>query len=110
MKPATGVLIGTVAQIEWAERIRPLVNAEFDRVAQALSAAAIDRSEQVRADVATALEILEQKRFEVMASEHAGYFIHDWQEVNDQVRQMIRHDPRYQAIQARKATQRIQPD
>ena len=35
-----------------------------------------------------------------MAREQAGYFIHDWQEISDQVRQMIFQDPRYQAIKS----------
>jgi hypothetical protein len=33
-----------------------------------------------------------------MSQEKAGYFIRDWQEISDQVRQMIFLDPRYQAI------------
>ena len=37
-----------------------------------------------------------------MRSERAGYFIHDWQEIGDQVRQMIFADPRYQAIKGRR--------
>ena len=32
--------IGTGSQIQWAERIRPLVSAEFDRVAETLEAVA----------------------------------------------------------------------
>src|SRR5271167_4412982 len=33
----------------------------------------------------------------------AGYFIRDWQELTGQVRQLIRKDPRYQAIKLAKA-------
>ena len=33
-----------------------------------------------------------------MANPSAGYFIKDWQELTDQVRQMIFKDPRYQTI------------
>jgi hypothetical protein len=44
--------------------------------------------------------ILEEKRAEVMAKDQAGYFIHEWQELRDQVRLMITHDPRYKAIKA----------
>lgn len=106
MKPAPVHLTGTPAQIEWAERIRPLVDAEFDRVANALTVAASRSGEQVRMDAGAVVAILEEKRREVMASDRAGYFIHDWQEMNGQVRQMIGQDPRYQAIQARKAAQR----
>jgi hypothetical protein len=52
------------------------------------------------------IAILEEKRGEVMARREAGYFIHDWQELNDQVRRLIGLDPRFQAIQARKKAQR----
>jgi len=34
-------------------------------------------------------------RIEVMEHQEAGYFIHDWQELRDQVRQMIMKDDRY---------------
>jgi hypothetical protein len=99
MKLPLADLTGTPAQIEWAHRIRPLVNAEFDRVANALTSIAT-------ADTETVIAILEEKRGEVMARREAGYFIHDWQELNDQVRRMIGLDPRFQAIQARKQAQR----
>jgi len=33
-----------------------------------------------------------------MANESAGYFIHDWQELRDQVRRLILADDRYKAI------------
>jgi len=49
------------------------------------------------------IAIVEEKRAEVMAEDQAGYFIHDWQELSDQVRQMILRDVRYQAIKAKKA-------
>lgn len=35
-----------------------------------------------------------------MAADQAGYFIHSWQELRDQVRRMIIQDPRYPAIKA----------
>ena len=94
-------LTGTVNQIEWAERIRTQVNAEFDRVASALEAAARRQSEPDRSDTRAMIAILEDKRAEVMANQKAGYFIHDWQELRDQVRQLIKGDPRYKAIKAR---------
>jgi len=37
-----------------------------------------------------------------MSREQAGYFIHDWQEIGDQVRQMINSDARFKVIQARR--------
>ena len=94
-------LTGTVNQIEWAERIRTLVNGEFDRIARVLEVAALRQPEQVRSDTRAVIAILEDKRAEVMANQTAGYFIHDWQELRDQVRQMILDDARYKAIQLR---------
>jgi uncharacterized protein (UPF0216 family) len=88
-------MIGTPNQIEWAEQIRPRVDAEFDRVAKALTHAVRD-SAVTRALIA----LLEEKRSEVMANDRAGYFIRDWQELSDQVRQMISKDPRFQVIRA----------
>src|SRR5690242_10887783 len=99
-------MTGTSSQIEWAEQIKPRVNAEFDRVAKALTAAASNRGEQVRTETRAVIAILEEKRAEVMAKDQAGYFIRDWQELRDQVRQMISQDSRYQAIKASKAARR----
>jgi hypothetical protein len=93
---------GTVNQIEWAKRIKPQVSAEFDRVKTALEAAAAGQSGQDRLDTQAIIAIVEEKRAEVMEHQEAGYFIHDWQELRDQVRQMIMKDDRYKAIKARK--------
>jgi hypothetical protein len=57
-------------------------------------------------DTEAVIAILEDKRAEVMSREQAGYFIHDWQEISDQVRQMIFHDARYQAITANRVARR----
>ena len=35
-----------------------------------------------------------------MANDQAGYFIHDWQELRGQVRELIAEDPRYRTIKA----------
>lgn len=93
-------MTGTVNQVDWAEQIKARVSAEFDRVAKALESAAGKQAEQDRADTRAVIAILEDKRCEVMAKDQAGYFIHDWQELRDQVRQMIFQDSRYQAIKA----------
>ena len=93
-------LTGSVNQIEWAERIRAQVNGEFDRVAKALEAAALRQSDRDRSKTHAMLLILEDKRAEVMSNPRAGYFIHDWQELRDQVRKMIMNDARYKAIKA----------
>jgi len=91
---------GTPSQIEWAEQIKPRVGAEFDRVATALADVARHQRPRARADTNAVIAILHEKRAEVMANDFAGYFIREWQELTDQVRQMIRRDPRYQAIRA----------
>jgi hypothetical protein len=93
-------LTGSVNQIEWAERIRTQVNAEFDRVARVLEEAAGKQSSLDRANTHLMIAILEEKRLEVMANPKAGYFIHDWQELRDQVRRMIMDDDRYKAIKS----------
>jgi CDP-glycerol glycerophosphotransferase (TagB/SpsB family) len=53
-------------------------------------------------DTQAIIAIVEEKRTEVMGHQAAGYFIHDWQELRDQVRQMIMNDDRYKAIKAAK--------
>jgi hypothetical protein len=96
-------MIGTVNQADWAEQIKIRVSAEFDRVAKALESAAGKQTGQKRMETLSVIAILEEKWAEVMAKNHVGYFIHDWQELRDQVRQLIIQDPRYQAIKAKKA-------
>ena len=93
-------MTGTPSQIEWAEQIKPRVNAEFDRVARAFQGAARNQEEPDRISTLAIVAILEEKRSEVMAKDQAGYFIREWQELKDQVRQMIAQDSRYQAIKA----------
>jgi hypothetical protein len=96
-------MTGTPSQIEWAEQIKPRVDAEFDRVAKAFASIAARQREPARTDTRAVIAILEDKRVEVMSRNEAGYFIRDWQELAGQVRQMIHQDPRYQAIRAGKA-------
>ena len=95
-------MTGTVNQIEWAKQVRTQVNAEFDRVIRALEAAATKQSGRNRMDTQTIIAIVEEKRTEVMEHQEAGYFIHDWQELRDQVRQLIMKDDRYKAIKTSK--------
>jgi hypothetical protein len=95
-------MTGTPSQIEFAEQIKPRVNAEFDRVAKAFRAVASNQPEAERLDTFAVLQILEDKRAEVMACDRAGYFIRDWQELAGQVRQMIAQDHRYQTIRAKR--------
>ena len=91
-------MTGTVNQIEWAEQIKIRVSADFDRVGRALASAASKQTEEDRLDTLAVIAILEDKRAAVMGKDEAGYFIHDWQELSDQVRQMIVQDPRYKKI------------
>jgi hypothetical protein len=93
-------MIGTLNQVDWAEQIKARVSVEFDRVAKALATAAGKQGEQDRLETQAMISILEEKRAQVMANAQAGYFICEWQELSDQVRQMIIQDPRYQAIKA----------
>jgi hypothetical protein len=96
-------MIGTANQVDWAERIKRQVSAEFDRVAKALESAMSRQAEPKREETWTAIAILEEKRAEVMAQDEAGYFIREWQELRDQVRQMITQDSRHQTIRANRA-------
>lgn len=104
---ASQVMSGTASQVEWAERIRRQVNAEFDRVAASFRSIADKQTGDKRAYTEAAIAILEEKRAEVMSRKDAGYFIRDWQEISDQVRLMIFHDPRYQAIKGDRKTRRL---
>jgi uncharacterized protein with von Willebrand factor type A (vWA) domain len=100
---AAKVLTGTVNQIDWAEQIKERVSRDFDRVAKAMKSVAAKQVEPDRSDTQALIDILEEKRTEVMAKDRAGYFIHDWQEPGDQVRQMIVKDPRYETIRTSQA-------
>ena len=100
-------LVGSAAQLEWAGRIRRLVNAEFSRVAASFRAVAKGQLGAARAETEAILQILEEKRGEVMSRTEAGYLIHDWQEISDQVRQLIRRDVRYGAIVAQRAARKL---
>ncbi|MES1261982.1 MAG: hypothetical protein ABUS49_09610 [Acidobacteriota bacterium] len=99
-------MIGTANQVEWAERIKALANDEFDRVAKAFQAVAGRQAGQDRSETGVILAILEEKRAEVMANDRAGYFICNWQELSDQVRQMIVQDARYRDILANRSARR----
>ena len=58
-------MTGTFNQIAWAKQIKTQVNAEFDRVANALRSAATKQSSQDRIATQAIIEILEEKRAEV---------------------------------------------
>ncbi|HEY7531248.1 MAG TPA: hypothetical protein VH681_00540 [Nitrospiraceae bacterium] len=90
--------VGTIHPAVWAEQIRARLAGELDRVAKMLDTASGEQPEQDRKNTQDIVKILEQRRAELMARNDAGDFIHDWQELRDQVRQMILEDPRYQSI------------
>jgi chaperonin GroES len=107
---ATSRLTGTPSQVEWAERIKQKVGQEFDRVANAFRAVAGKQGQRKSAETLEILEILKEKREAVMSRNESGYFIRDWQELDDQVRKLISNDIRYQAIkQKREKVMSIRP-
>ena len=99
-------LTGTSSQIEWATQIRLAVDVEFTRVASAFEAVAIRQTGLARTETQSLIAIVEEKRAETMDNDHAGYFIRDGRELNDQGRQLIFRDPRYKAIAADRAARR----
>jgi hypothetical protein len=100
--PAEASMTGTASQVEWAQLIKPRVNAEFDRVAAAFRSVAGRQTDGERAATEAVIAILEEKRGEVMSRTQAGYFIREWQELGDQVRQAIFQDARYRAIESKR--------
>ena len=104
--PLGAPMCGTPSQVEWAQRIKCEVNTEFDRVAASFRSVAANQSGDKRADTEAIIGILEDKRAEVMRRNEAGYFIHDWQQIDDQVRQMIVRDSHYQAIKSNRTARR----
>jgi hypothetical protein len=106
--PPSTTLRGTAAQVEWAERIQRAVGAEFDRVAAAFRSVALKQDAGKRADTEAILAVLAEKRVEVMSIDSAGAFIRDWQDIGDQVRNLISSDPRFEAIRGNR-TKRQRP-
>ena len=102
----TSPLTGTVNQIDWAERIRERVGQDFDRVENAMKSVASKQGERDRTDTQALIAILHEKRSEVMSRTQAGYFIHDWQEPGNQVRELIIKDPRHDVIKTSQAARK----
>ena len=96
----TNCLSGSPGQVEWAEAIRARVNDEFNRVEASFRAVARTQCGSKRRETEEILAILQDKRIAVLSHDQVGYFIRDWQEISDQVRQMIGQDSRYRAIKA----------
>ena len=97
---AKTILVGTPNQIEWAEQIKERVHKEFDRVGIIMKSVAAKQVGWDQTDTLKLVAILEEKRHDVMANDRAGYFLHDWQELSDQVREMIVKDTGYGKIMA----------
>ncbi len=93
-------LTGTESQVEWAQRIRVSVRDDFERVEKSFRSVADGQDASTRARTEAILAILRDKREDVMGRREAGYFIKEWQEISDQVRQAIRKDARFQAVRA----------
>ena len=60
-------MTGTAAQVDWAERIKRSVDADFDRVAASFRSIAAKQDDGKRADTEAIIAILEDKRAEVMS-------------------------------------------
>lgn len=103
---STSPMSGTPNQVEWAERIKCQVNKEFDRVAASFQVIAERQNYENRTDTEAIIAILNEKRTEVMSKQEAGYYIRVWQEIGDQVRQMIFRDARYLAIKRKRSQRR----
>lgn len=97
------MMMGTEDQVKLAEQIKARINAEFDRIARALETSAVKQTGRDRIDTEAVIVILEDKRTDVMAKGQASYFINNWRELNDRVRELITQDSRYLAINTRKA-------
>ncbi|MBI4903410.1 MAG: hypothetical protein HY820_07240 [Acidobacteria bacterium] len=93
-------MTGTESQIEWAERIRTHVAAEFHRVAAVLAEVVARQAEGDRAGTHSLIAILAEKRDATLAHDYAGYFIKEWQESDGRVRRLLMDDPRSKAIRA----------
>lgn len=55
-------IIGTANQVDWAERIKRQVSAEFDRVLKALESVASKHAGQIRRETLTTIAVLEDER------------------------------------------------
>ena len=91
-------LIGTPTRWSGRNASGDRVIADFDRVAKSFHTVAAEQAADKRAGTEAIIDILEDSRAAVMRKEHAGYFIREWQETGDQVRQLLLHDPHYQAL------------
>lgn len=99
-------MTGTPAQIEWAEQIRLSVVAEFERVGRLFLRSAERQTGQTKADTLQIIALLEEHRDTVLRNQEAGYYIRVWQEISDQVRQLLAKDARYQLLKLARAARK----
>ncbi len=93
-------MTGSEAQVEWAERIKGQVRAEFDRVENALLGVCSRQAPADQDDTRAIVAILRRYRDEVLGNPSAGYFIHHWQEAGEQIRRTFAENPEYRVIRA----------
>jgi hypothetical protein len=72
-------------------------------MANAIGSTASNQVKQRQRETCSLVAILEEKWAEVMSKDQAGHFIHECQELRDQVQQMITQDSRYQVLKAIRA-------
>jgi hypothetical protein len=101
--PEKNNMIGKTNQLKRAEQIKARINTEFDRIAKALTSSAAKQTGQDQADTEAVIVILEDKRTEIMEKDQASYFINNWRELNDEVREKIVQDQRYRDIDTQRA-------
>jgi len=89
LSSAACALTGSEAQIEWAERIRVQAAAEFDRFERAFLEVSRRQSPVDRQDTEAIILIVRSYRDQVMKNPSAGYFIRDWQDIGQQIRNML---------------------
>ena len=75
-------------------------------MASAFRAEAAIQAGQTQTETRTIITILDEKRAETLSIPSAGYFIREWRELNDQVRQLIAKDLRYQFIRDQRTLRR----
>jgi hypothetical protein len=100
-------LTGTETQIEWARRIQARVAGEFDRVRRVFEVVGEKQHGPAKAETAAIVAIVEEMRSNVLANDQAGYYIREWQDLKNQVREMVLKDPRFEAIRANRELRKV---
>jgi hypothetical protein len=93
-------MTGTETQIEWGAKLKLRVGTEFDRVSRVFQTVCDKQREPDRAETEAIIAMVGEMRSTVMANDDAGYYIREWQDLKNQVRDMVSQDQRYKAIRA----------